>query len=341
MADDGVAPRGRTTLRDVAERAGVSRTTASFVLNNRTEMRISEAAQERVRRAARELDYRPNLAARALSTQMTNTIALLSDGVTTDGYTAQIVEGCLRAAVARSRMLFVGEFRGDRRLRDRLMASFIDHQVDGFLYATASTQRVSLPTALAGTPVVVVNGRVRGTRVPTVIPDDHGGAVSLARHLLELGHRDDIWILGELPAELAGADERKRGLLGTLADGGVRPSGFLPCKWWPESAFDSLGTALDEGVRPRAVVCLNDRVALGAYQALTERGVAIPADTTVVSFDDSPLSSWLHPHLTSARLPHTEIGERAVEVLLEGDLEGVEHRLPMPLHVRESSGPPR
>ena len=92
--------------------------------------------------------------------------------------------------------------------------------------------------------------------------------------------------------------------------------------------------------RPTALICLNDRIALGAYQALAAAGLRIPDDVSVVSFDDSDLASWLVPQLTSVAIPHFELGRRAVELLVSADRQPGVHRIAMPLSARDSVGPP-
>ncbi len=125
-----------------------------------------------------------------------------------------------------------------------------------------------------------------------------------------------------------------------LAAAGARLEGGLDCEWWPEPAFDAVTRLLRSGARPRALICLNDRVAFGAYQALEAAGIGIPDEVSVVSFDDSALAGWLRPQLTSVGLPHFEMGKRAVETLLtERPVAGVE-RVPMPLRQRASVAPP-
>jgi LacI family transcriptional regulator len=111
----------------------------------------------------------------------------------------------------------------------------------------------------------------------------------------------------------------------------------VACNWWPESAFERFGALLDGGVRPAAAICVNDRVAMGVYQALALRGRRVPDDLSVVSFDDSDLAVWLHPALTSVALPHRELAATAVDLLLreDGAAPG-EHRVPMPLRRRGS-----
>jgi LacI family transcriptional regulator len=334
----------RITLLEVAQRAGVSRTTASFVLAGRRDMRISEAARQRVLAAASELEYRPNLMARGLRTRTTGTIGLISDMLATEQYAGRMIYGVHTAAVEHQRLLYVGETGGDPAVQDRLVADFRARQVDGFVYATTYTREVRIPQALKGHPLVLLNCTAPGLRAPAVIPDELDAGRTVARELLAAGHRSGIHLVGEPSPDRFADRERRRGIEETLAAAGAALAGTLACAWWPESAHAAVCALLAGGARPSALICLNDRIALGAYQALQEAGLAVPADVSVVSFDDSDLASWLRPGLTSAALPHHDLGRRAVETLLavhSGCGGARVERLPMPLRRRESVAPPR
>ncbi|MFL6129830.1 MAG: LacI family DNA-binding transcriptional regulator [Mycobacteriales bacterium] len=338
-----VRPR-RPTLRDVAQRAQVSPTTASFVLAGRDDMRISDDARHRVLRAAAELSYRPNLTARSLRTKVTRTIALVSDTIATEQYAGGLIDGSLSAALAHDHLLFVSESEGDPEVEARLVEDLLGRQVDGFVYASMFTRQVKIPRALVDHPLVLLNCTTRDARIPTVLPDEVGAGRVAARALLDRGHREGIYVVGEPDVDVFAARERMAGILAALADAGAELAGVLDCAWWPEAAYDAVSRFLRLGRLPSALVCMNDRVAFGTYQALQEAGVGIPGDVSVVSFDDSDLASWLRPQLTSVALPHHDLGWRAVELLLAADpahpATEIE-RLPMPLRERLSVGPPR
>jgi LacI family transcriptional regulator len=332
----------RTTLDDVARHAGVSRTTASFVLNDRAEeMRIAAATEERVRRAARELDYRPNFMARSLKLRLTHTIGLLSDYVAVDGFSAALIEGCVSAAVAADHMLYIGEFGSDIRLRDQVIEHLIDRHVDGFVYAASTAYAIDVPPRLRRPPLVMANCFAAGPPIPSVIPDELMAGRLAGEHLLAAGHRDGVYLVGETPDMLLAAAERRQGLEDVLAAEGLKIAGHIDCHWWPEAAFEAVSTLVFEQEQPTAFVCLNDRVAMGTYQALARAGLPIPEAVSIVSFDDSMLASWLQPQLTSIAIPHRAIGERAIDLLLNPDERPEVHRMPMRLHARGSVAPPR
>jgi LacI family transcriptional regulator len=330
----------RVTLLDVARRAGVSRTTASFVISGRTDMRISAQAQERVRHAARELDYRPNLMARSLRTRLTRTIGLVSDTIATEPFAGDLIRGSLATALRHEHLLFIGETEGDATVEKRLVEDMLDRGVGGFVYASMYTRQTRLPPVLRGHPPVLLNFLVPDRKVPAVVPDERGAGRTAARTLLAAGHRDGIWLVGESPPAVYAGRERRAGIEEVLARAHLALAGTVDCLWWPEPSYHAVREFLAAGTRPSAIVCLNDRVALGAYQALAGAGLAVPADVSLLSFDDSDLASWLRPQLTSIAIPHFDLGQRAVELLLTGEPAPGVQRVAMPLRERASVGPP-
>jgi LacI family transcriptional regulator len=200
---------------------------------------------------------------------------------------------------------------------------------------------VTLPPELSSERVVLLNCRAPGSGFPSVVPDELEAGRDAARALLEAGHREGIWLVGEPDEKVIAGVERSAGIREVLGQAGVELAGTVECTWWPESAFEQFGALLDGGARPAAVICMNDRVAMGVYQALTVRGLSVPRDVSVVSFDDSDLAVWLQPPLSSVALPHRELATAAVALLLaDGDLRDTEVRVPMPVRLRESIARP-
>ena len=333
-------PRARVRLLDVAERAGVSRTTASFVLAGR-DMRISAEAKERVLAAARELGYRPNLAARGLRTRVTNTIGLVSDTIASDQFAGGFIKGAMAAAVASDRQLLIGETGGEREVEMDVVGGMLDRQVDGLVFAAMFTRRVRLPEPARQYPLVLLNCLTERPPGPWVLPDEYEAGRSAARVLLEAGHGPDIWLIGERPRTVYAARERNRGIRDELAAAGVTAAAAVDCTWWPATAYAALAELLAAGRRPRACICLNDRTAMGVYQALQGAGLDIPGDVSVVSFDGSDLATWLRPGLTSIALPHYDMGLLATQLLIKGELAPARYTVPMPLAAKASVAAPR
>ena len=330
--------RPRVLLRDVAKHASVSSTTASMILGGR-EVRVSDQTRQRVLRAARELGYRPNLTARSLRTQVSSTIGLVADTIITGHYGGELVRGSLTAALRHGHRMLICEYEGDPDLEPVLIEDLVARQVDGLLYTTASHDRVVLPSALDGQRVVLLNCE-SDSAWPSVVPDEVEGGRAAARLLLDAGHSDGIVVLGETPSANVPASRRWEGLTAELAAAGAGVADQLACRWWPEAAYDTVSAALAAGMRPKALICLNDRVALGAYQALAEAGIRVPDDVSVVSFDDSELASWLRPALSTVALPEFEMGRIAVDLLLGPETSGGVVHVPMPVRERGSVAAP-
>lgn len=336
-------PGARTTLLDVAQRAGVSRTTASFVLTGRRDMRISADAEERVRRAARELNYRPSLLARSLRTNQSQTLGLLSDEIATEAFAGEVIRGSVATALLHDHLLFVGETEGDAQVEQSLVQNMLDRGVGGFIYASMYTRQVSVSKVLRAQQLVLLNclPRVRG--VPAVVPHEREAGRQVARLLLDHGHRDGIVLVGEQAPHVHAAAERLAGIAEVLQTAGVTPIAEIDTLWWPEPSYQAVSAFLAgrSAARATALICMNDRVAMGAYQAAAAAGLSIPDDLSVVSFDNSDLAAWLRPGLTSVAIPHFEMGRRAVELLLDKDRPATVEQVDMPLTVRESVGPSR
>ena len=336
------APRVR--LRDVAERAGVSQTTVSFVLNERPGSGISVETRDRVLRVAREMGYRPNEAARSLRTRVTHTIGLISDQIVTDNYGGDLIRGALVTALRHEHLLIVVESQDDPEVERHLVEDLLARQVDGIIVATIGSDRVRLPGALTDGRTVLLNC-TSSHGLPAILADEFAGGRDAANALLRAGHRRGIFLVGETPDALRPARERRRGVEAALAEARVDLEGTIDCTWWPESAYDDVGALLASG-RPRALICLNDRVAFGAYQAIVGAGLRIPDDISVVSFDDSELARWLRPQLTSVALPYYDMGRMAVESVLglRQEWAGGQWQaqlVAMPLRERGSIAPPR
>ncbi len=334
-------PAPRITLREVAERAGVSRTTASFVLRGRRDMRISADAEGRVRQAARELNYRPSLLARSLRTNSSQTIGLLSDQIASEMFAGEAVRGALTTALQHEHLLFVGETGGDQEVERSIIQGMLDRGVGGFVHASMYTQVVRIPAVLRRHPVVLMNSYARGKALPTVVPDETEGGRAVARELIDHNHRDGIVMVGEHTAQAVAGEERLAGIREVLTANGTDLAAVVECLWWPDPAYRAVTAFLAAGRRPSAFICLNDRIAFGVFQAVQELGWRVPHDVSVISFDDSDLAGWLRPALTSVAIPYFELGRLSIELLLKPDTPAAVQWVPMPVHRRDSVGPPR
>lgn len=315
--------RRRATLTDVAGRAGVSPSTASYILNGRSaQMRISAPTQERVRRAAVELGYRPNRSARSLRTRKTATLGLVADFVAGPDPACAILSGASVAARRTDHLLLIAETQGNPDVEAEVVEEMVDRQVDGIIYATLATRQVRLSPTLPRHAVVLLNCVDPDEELPAVLPDDLGGARALARLLRAAGRDRQVRLLGYDTVGPGPSTGRSRAdvIRAALAGSKGCDVELVPASGDPAAAHTALVARLAAGDRPAVLVCVNDRVALAAYRALEESGLTVPADVSVVSFDGSEQAAWMRPALTCLTVRYAEMGALAVRQLLERPL---------------------
>ena len=331
----------RATLADVARMAGLSPTSASMILNGRPDTRLSQDAHDRVNAAAEALGYRPNVAARGLRTDKTLTIGFISDVVATTRFASGLIKGALQAAEAAGHVVLVLETGGDPAREAEAIAAVLDRQVDGIIFATMRARELFVPDIPAGTPVVMLNA-TNAKHTTSVLPDEFEGGRQAVNLLLERGHTSNIALLGqneEVEQDVfrsATVARRVRGIRQTMAEAELKfvaeESIWL---WEPEEGYTATKRLFRDHEGVRALVCMNDRIAFGAYQALAEMGLEVPGDVSIVSFDNDGLASYLRPGLTTIALPHEAMGQAAVELLLSQGGKG-EVLIPMPVVLRDS-----
>ncbi|NDL60595.1 LacI family DNA-binding transcriptional regulator [Phytoactinopolyspora mesophila] len=335
----------RVRLADVARRAGVSRTTASVVLNGKPD-RIPEETQRRVEQAAAELEYRANSLARGLRLQRSLTIGLISDDIASEPFAGAMIRGAHEAAWKAGFMLVVLETMADEERARRAIGDLRQRQVDGFLYATTYHQVKEPPAELADSPTVMLDARDPRGSLSSVVPDEITGAYDAVSQLIEAGHRRIGYLqnVADIPATLL----RLEGYRRALADAGIPFDPSLVEITVPEDRITATASArhlLDRTDRPTGLFCFSDRPATAAYDAAETLGLRVPDDVSIVGFDNLELlTEWISPGLTTMQLPHEAMGHWALEQLLrhieDPDLEPVQHLMPCPLVVRQSVAPP-
>jgi DNA-binding LacI/PurR family transcriptional regulator len=326
--------RQRVTSVDVARHAGVSQSTVSLVFSGKGAGRVSGETQERVRRAARELGYRPNVAAQALRLGTSRAVALLVPDIT-NPFFSRVLRGAQRAAQAAGYTVVLVDTANDRRWQEQSFEALRAGPVDGYLLF-----EVAAPEGL-GPDQHVVQMEAEGPRCPWVRFDNEAGAEAAFGHLLELGHRriGHLAAAFDAPAFQMRETARRRVLSEAGLDPGEQPVATTAIGIEPARA--AAGPLLDE--EPTAVFCDDDLIAAGLYMAARERGLRIPADLSVTGFDDMDFARVLEPPLTTVALDAEKLGETAFD-LLEGRMAGRRTRkrvvLPAELLIRGSTGPP-
>lgn len=345
--ESGNTGTGRPTSRDVARLAGVSHTAVSFVFNGRAEGNLSAATQERIREAAVQLGYRPDPVARGLRRRRTAVIGLVTDEIASSPFAGRLLRGAMETAWDSDHLVLTVDSGGDPAKEDAAVAELLDRRVDGIIYAAMSLRRVRVPEGLHRTHSVLANCLPEDDSLPAVVPAERAGGRTAARLLLGAGHRR-LAVIGGLD-DIASV-ERTRGFRDALRAEGVT----VPKEWIVRGGGEiSAGYAgalrlldgVEPGRRPTGVLCYNDRVAAGVLHAATRLGIVVPADLSVVGYDDQEhMAAFLTPPLTSVALPHRAMGEAATRLLLDAIEAGqapptTVRRVTCPVVSRASVGP--
>ena len=335
----------RPSMRDVARVAGVSQTTVSFVINDVPDSHIPQATRERVWAAVERLGYRPNAIARGLRRDTTDTIGFVSDEVATTPFSGRMLLGAQDAAWERGKLLLLVNTAGEPAVESRALATLVDRRVDGIVYATMCHRVVEPGRQLRELPAVLLDAEAADASLPSVVPDEESAAYAATSVMLDAGRRR-IGFLNSTDPSLA-AFGRLAGYRRAVQARGLPFDESLvrSCRAVEGGGYEAARALLGVDDPPTALLCFNDQIAIGAYQALSDSNLHVPRDTAVVSFDDHELiAPCLRPALSTVAVPHYEMGRWAVEHLLEliegsmpdGDAPVVQHRMRCRYVARES-----
>lgn len=325
------------TMKDVARIAGVSQTTVSFVLNNKPGVVITDETRARIEEAVEQLGYRPNVAAQTLRTNKTHLIGLISDEIATTPHAGQMIEGAQNAAWANGKLLLLMNTGGNKDIEMAAVNMLLERQVEGIIYATMYHRSVNPPAALCGVPTVLLDCFVPDRSLPSVVPDEVQGGRIATEYLLNQGHRRIGFINDVDPIPAAAG--RLEGYQRALAAYGVAFDERLVTSAAADASGGYRGTMalMQRPDRPTAIFCFCDRMAMGTYDALRKLGLAISEDVAIMGFDNEEIiAGHLYPPLSTMQLPHYEMGEWAVNYLVEHDAVSatgapVQHKIECPL----------
>lgn len=334
--------RGRAgaSISDVAALAGVSAQTVSRVSTGATNVR--HHTRDRVLAAMEQLGYAPNVAARALKSGSFATIGVIAHQLARTGE-SHTVEAVVNAANEAGYTVTLIDLQSPSSRDVSDAVNRLSHQaIDGLVVIGAETTApatISLPPRL---PVVVSDARFVGHH-PAVAGDDAGGTLDAVQHLMDLGHRTVHHVAG--PAGSVPAEQRLDAWRSALRTAGRDVPRPFPGDWTAASGYQ-VGRRVAKDRTITAVFCGNDEMAAGVCRALHGAGRSVPADVSVVGFDDIPLAEYLTPPLTTVAQDFQAIGHRLVDLLLEQIRAGtaltdVHSLIPTRLVVRASTAPPR
>ena len=304
------------TLRDIAREAGVHVSTVSRVLNDQAAAgRITPDTEQRIREVARTLGYRRNAIARALRTGRTLVVGMVIPDIA-NLYQAGITRGAGDVLSADGFSLILASTDDDPEHARSQVSAMLGVQADGLLYGVArEDDEILVGLIEEGVPVVLFNRSVATPGVSAVLPDDHTGTRLAVEHLLSLGHRDIVHVGG--PEDVSSTVNRLEAFEETLRSAGLTGSHGFAHRHIEEEGHRVTTALLEELPQTTAVLAANDRLALGAIDAIRATGRTCPGDVSVVGFNDMPYSDRFSPPLTTIRISQYDLGSMAARLLLE------------------------
>ncbi len=332
------AARSAVTIRDIAEKAGVSTSTVSRVLNGT--IPVAPSKRRAVMTAVQTLHYRPNLVAQGLARGRSRAVGVLTQEISNLFYSK--ILGGIEHALRGTGYYPVFVSGGSPDDSAWALDLFLSYPVDALAFVGGWTPEEELARVAGHIPVVAIGRTIAGFEERCVHVANEEGAYSATRYLIELGHRRIVHVTGL--SWHCDAIDRRKGYERALVDEGigVDPRLIVAGDFEEESGLAAVNGLLDEGVDFTAIFASNDQMACGAGLALLRRKLSVPGDISIVGFDDEPTSAYTWPPLTTVRQPTMEMGSAAVQALLE-DLNGRPfslQRFQTELVIRESAAPP-
>jgi len=339
-AENHRAGNMRATIKDVAEKSGVSIATVSRAFNQCD--KVDHLTRERILTVAHNLKYSPSAAARSLSTHRTETIALLLPDLFGEFF-SEVIRGVDESVQGRGYHLVVSSSHNNRTEIATALHT-LRGRVDGLIVMSpnidAETLTANIPLSL---PVVLLNCQVEDGRFDVLNIDNFQGSLELVRHLIRHGHSRIAIIKGT--ENNLDAKERLRGYHAALIEAGLPSLTEYEVEgdFSEVSGFAAVEKLLKIDRRPTALFASNDSMAIGALSALRSHGISVPLDMIMGSFDDIPVAEYIKPSLTTVSVKINELGKTAVLRLVDALEQRNNHvnsrmLLPTTLVIRESCG---
>jgi len=317
----------RVTSQDVANLAGVSRTTVSLVLNDVEGIHISPETRQKVRDAAENLGYIPNATAQALATRRARAIGLVMTRsphhIASDTFLPQILGGLLEVVKQHKLHLLIESVEPEHQDRVFLELARAKH-IDGMILLTPRIDDTALRRLEEIDAYTVVMGKLADSNLYSVDVDNQLAARKATQYLIDIGHTQ-IACIANAPSTFSSAYERVHGYKAALIASGIPPEDEMIryADFDPQSGFACMQSLLASGKEFTAVFVASDNVAMGAKSALREAGLRIPDDISIMGFDDIPWAKYSDPPLTTVRLPARKLASEAC-LLLMGLMKGAE-----------------
>lgn len=335
--------KSRVTLKDIARHTGVHVSTVSRALDPAKSATISETVVKQIREAVAELGYRPNQLAAGLRTNRSMTIGVMIPDITNVLF-PPIVRGIESVLEPLGYASFILNTDSQADREARLIGALRDRGVDGIIHAAVLRDDPTIAeAAMSGLPVVTLNRKIDGLNIPFVINDEAEGIRLAVQHLYDLGHRSIAHLAG--PQNLSTGQLRLGAFKQTIAELKLSAPPELivdTARFDEEEGRLGAGRLLSSRKKFTALVCANDRLALGAISMLRTAGISCPGDISVTGFNDMPFLEMIEPSLTTVRIQQFDAGVAAARRLIDA-IDDVPDRpneivLPVKLVVRGSTG---
>ena len=311
----------RITSQDVANLAGVSRTTVSFVLNNVEGFQISPETRQKVLEAAAQLGYVPDSAAQTLASRRTRAIGLMMTRsphhIASDSFLPQIISGLLKVTKTQNLRLMIEQVDPEHQSQAYLELARAK-RIDGMILLTPRMDDQALLSLEKAEIPAVLMGHLENSNLYSVDVDNRAAAKQAVDYLISLGHRQ-IACITNAPATYTAAPERVQGYLDALTVAGIssNPELIRYADFDPESGYKRMKSLLEGGAPFTAVFVASDNVAIGAKSAIREAGLRVPDDISMMGFDDIPWSRYSDPPLSTVHLPAEALAQQACVMLLD------------------------
>lgn len=332
--------RGKPTITDVARRAGVSKSLVSLVM--RGQRHVSALRRDAVQKAVAELGYRPNAMAQGLVQRRTRLIGVMVSDLH-NPFFADVVAGVQDQAARSGYRVLMNTGNRVAAQEDQAIEALLQLRADGLILAGPLLESRLIVKASKEVAMVLVGRSAEAASLDSVTNDDHAGAVMVAEHCASLGHKHIAHIDG---GQGAGAAERRKGYEDAMRR--LRLAKYtlvVPGTFTEEGGHNGALRLLEQKPRPTAIFASNDLAAIGALNAIEERGLSVPDDVSLVGYDNTSLAALRHISLTTVHQPRLEMGQMAVSTLIERIEEGRPRPrravLTPSLIVRGTTAPPR
>ncbi|GIU52912.1 MULTISPECIES: LacI family DNA-binding transcriptional regulator [Shewanella] len=324
-ATTNMSTRLKTTIQDVAKLAGVSKMTVSRVLNN--DEKVSDKTRTKVKKAASELNYRPNISARRLASSKSYFIGLLYENSSDGDYASQFILSALKSCRKKGYHLVVDDCEGTQENKLKITRDLIEEtRVDGVILLPPLCNNISILKELASlnVPYIRVSPDIELTLSPFVCMDDYQAAYDMTNLLINSGHKDIGFIVGD--QEKGPCRLRYQGFLDAMRSKKLPvPPEFIEYgQFCYKSGLSAAKALLDRVNKPSAIFASNDDMAAAVISVANSLGLNVPKDLSVAGYDDTPIATTIWPHITTVKQPIIAMAESSVDLLTSGDMNKID-----------------